>query len=733
MRSKYYHAVILIVLCLSFAFMGCGGSGGGSSGGSGSSGGDSGISYSGETAPAEIDGGNADDLAAGAFDAGQSGTGLNVNEVSSDYQGETDLGVENFRSLNLPRILGNAARSMDLGPQLHQSSLNAQATYTDSDTEYGSCGGQFTYTISVNRNSGEFEGSFKFSNFCENGITISGETEVEGKADPDTGDIITITFWFDNLSDGTMIMDGEVHMDFSGSPVVVVCEMDCLLKDKKTGNVYWARNYIVKIYDRGDRIETEISGKYYHPKYGCVNVSTEAPFVLYDVDDWPSSGILLMLGAKNTRAKLSAIDETQCRVEADTDGDGSYDWDSGPLDWDNIEVFDEIEIGDSFVQYRTFGDATEDRHQGRISFVEDDQPTEESDIVEIALIGPDQNEVSITVSDFWSDQYYFGRWNSGSGQVDYSGPYLETGYSIHFPDYYPNGPALAVGNYTYAATTLSGRIVSQTRYYPRKLELEFVDSATMASEWINGDLKLSWTLPDPVGDYDEVKVRLQSGDQIYLILRLAKTATEVTIPQQQINNVKQLSNADTMDWYVLLYEYEGTTGNQYARSHSALKAVDDWDPAIPPVPPGEIQNPGFEDGKSGWATGTTAGTDCTFTIDADANEGSQSGKLTVTNDGYCMLGNDTLIPIDQTGSYTLSGYAKVSGGDVDHLSIAVWKSQGSGPDTLAGFTNPNTFSGDYQLFELNVDLEDGDDIRLELGIDNTSGTGSVLFDSLSLD
>ena len=721
MREKFYHPVLLIVFCLSFTLIGCGGSGGGSSGGGN---GNSGLSYTGETAPAEVDEDNADDIAAGAFAAGQAGMGMTVSEASSDARGATDLQVENYRTLNSPRILGGAARSMDLRPQLHQSSLNAEATYTESGNEYGSCGGQVSYTVEINDISGEFEGSFKFSNFCENGVTISGDTDVEGRADPDTGDIITITFWFDNLSDDTMRMDGEIYMDFSGFPII--CTMDCLLKDKITGKVYWARNYTVYIYEYGDRIEIQIFGKYYHPVYGCVDVSTEEVFVIYDGDDWPSSGILLMLGANDTRAKLTAIDETQCRIEADTNGDGFYDWDSGPLEWDNMQVFDEIEITQSYVQYRTFSDAAQNRYQGWLSFLNNGQPIEASDIDSIVLIGPDQNEVDITVGDFWSSDYYFGGWNSGDQQVYYSGPYNDSGFSAYFPDYFPNGPVLPAGNYTYEVTTRSGRILTQTHYFPGKLELEFVDSSTMISEWING--------PDPVGPYDEVRVRLQSGDQIYLILRLAKTATEETIPQQWINNVKQLSNADTMDWYVLLYETDDTTGNQYARSHSALKAVDGWDPAIPPVPPGEIQNAGFEQGTSGWGMISTPGSDCAFTIDPDAYEGTQAAKLTVNDNGYCALVNSTPIPIIQNGSYKFSLYAKVAGSDVDHLSIAIYKSQDPNetPNENVGFISPNTFSGDYDLFELTVDLEAGDYIRLELGIDNTSGTGSVLFDSLEL-
>lgn len=128
------------------------------------------------------------------------------------------------------------------------------------------------------------------------------------------------------------------------------------------------------------------------------------------------------------------------------------------------------------------------------------------------------------------------------------------------------------------------------------------------------------------------------------------------------------------------------------------------------------------------------GTDCTFAIDADANEGSQAAKLTVTNDGYCMLDNSTPIPINQDGSYKFSLYAKVAGSNVDNITLAIYRSQDPNktPNEGVGFIGPTTFSGDYELFELTVDLEDGDYIRLELGIDNISDTGSVLFDSLEL-
>jgi len=569
MERKFYHSVVPIVFCLFFVFTGCGG-GGGSGGGDGGGGG-GGLRYTGETAPAEVDENNATDIAAGAFAAGQIGSVMTASEASPDDQAATDLQIDSLRTVMVPRVLGDAARSMDLSTPLYQLSFNAEATRTVKDSEDGPCGGSVSYTLDINDNTGEFDGIFTFSNYCAYGVTISGNADVEGTADLGTGDIITITFWFDNLTDGTMTMDGEMSMDFSGSPIL--CTLDALFKDETTGKVYWAKDYLIEIYEYPGYIEVDISGTFYHPDYGYVDVTTEELFVIHDEDEWPSSGILLMVGANNTGARLTAINNLRCRVEADTDGDGEFDdWDSGPLLWSDYDPFEEIIIDYSYVQYRTYSDAANNRYGGYVRFLKDGQEIEASDIANIALLDPNQNEMDITVGDFWSTEYYYGAWNEVNQQVYYSGPNIDAGFGIYFP------PAtdLAGGNYTYEATTSRGVTVSQTHYFPGKLELEFVDSAAMVSEWINGDLKLSWTIPDPVGPFDQVRVRLQSGDQIYLVLRLPNTATEVTIPEQWINNVKQLSNSDTMDWYVLFYAYDITTNNQYARSHSALKPIAGW-------------------------------------------------------------------------------------------------------------------------------------------------------------
>jgi hypothetical protein len=147
MRIRFYQPVILIIICLSFTFMGCGG-GGGSSGGNGD-GKEPESPFTGLTTPAQVDENNAVDIAAGAFAAGAFGTVVTGLEVPQDDQRPTALPIDNFRTLTVPRILGDAARSVDLRPHLYQQSLEAEDTQTLEGTEFGPCGGSVYYKLEV--------------------------------------------------------------------------------------------------------------------------------------------------------------------------------------------------------------------------------------------------------------------------------------------------------------------------------------------------------------------------------------------------------------------------------------------------------------------------------------------------------------------------------------------------------------------------------------------------------
>jgi hypothetical protein len=103
--------------------------------------------------------------------------------------------------------------------------------------------------------------------------------------------------------------------------------------DSESGQVYWIKDYSMNITEFAGYIEIEIFGRFYHPDFGSVNLSTTEPFIVHNEDDWPTSGLFVIHGENNTKAELSALDQWTCSVTADTDGDGVIDWDSGILNW----------------------------------------------------------------------------------------------------------------------------------------------------------------------------------------------------------------------------------------------------------------------------------------------------------------------------------------------------------------------------------------------------------------
>ena len=74
----------------------------------------------------------------------------------------------------------------------------------------------------------------------------------------------------------------------------------------------------------------------YHPGFGYVTLATPEPLVLHDGDEWTESGTITVTGANNSKAKLITIDHLTCTVEVDRDGDGTYEWDSGVLNWEDL-------------------------------------------------------------------------------------------------------------------------------------------------------------------------------------------------------------------------------------------------------------------------------------------------------------------------------------------------------------------------------------------------------------
>jgi hypothetical protein len=330
-RSKFIIFFIILVLSLPYTYGGCVVvySSGDVDRKKDPDGNDTSTVVAGKTSQAVIDSTNAKDLSGGAFAGGitrieAASAGFNQKSM------ETQIGA--FRPLRLPLVLQDSLQKVETASTV--VAFFKPAVETKSGTLQGGCGGRLSYSIEFIGESNIFNGNFSYENYCDHGITISGETDIDGTYGVDTGDFTTAHFSFANLADGYITLDGEISIDFLHPPITATFSAHS--KNIDSGQVYWIKDYSMNITEFAGFREIEIFGTFYHPGYGFVNLTTSEPFIVHHEDDWPTSGVFVIQGEKNTKAELSAQDQLTCSVAADTDGDGVFDWDSGTLNWKDM-------------------------------------------------------------------------------------------------------------------------------------------------------------------------------------------------------------------------------------------------------------------------------------------------------------------------------------------------------------------------------------------------------------
>lgn len=319
--------VCFLIICI-FILASCGGGGDAGSGG---------ISYSGESVQASITDSNADEISSGALQGGGTGT---LGGVASLGEGAADTQAGQQLYLMVSRVLEKVVRSKE-----PSSAGDARAVVSDTVYIYGDCAvtpGVAAFYENFNTLTGSYYGSIYFSSFCYGGYTYSGNASFSGQLDLDTFEIRTLYFALSNVVLATPCGDshtvsGGISYDFTSDPVSV--GMSLLMKETGSQVVFWLEDLDITLKDYGSYVDEAFTGgRFYHPDYGFVTYASQIPFRFYAGSDWPSNGVLVLTGADAgggpTRARLTVLSDTQYRVEADTDGDGLYEYDSGVIDWD---------------------------------------------------------------------------------------------------------------------------------------------------------------------------------------------------------------------------------------------------------------------------------------------------------------------------------------------------------------------------------------------------------------
>jgi hypothetical protein len=325
------------VIMISLQIMSCGGGGDSGDGGSGGGNISPSITYSGLSNPALIDEKNATILALSSLDGVEyQASSSGIIALSSPDQNSIQ-GQGNFLA-NLTIVIRNTADSLDFSEKLESSGFTVFAT--ESGTLSGSCGGTATYNITVNEKTGAFTGSITFQSLCEDGLALSGVATINGNIDLGTETIreFNITFSHVTASSGSysVTMSGETKLTYTYSNYTAILNM--LFRDDTTNQTFKLENYQIIVTETSNYEQISISGLFYYPEYGYVSIQTLEALRVYYVDEYPSSGRLLLTGGKGfsggfTKALLTVLSKDEFKVEADTNGDGNYDYNSEPIRW----------------------------------------------------------------------------------------------------------------------------------------------------------------------------------------------------------------------------------------------------------------------------------------------------------------------------------------------------------------------------------------------------------------
>jgi hypothetical protein len=216
----------------------------------------------------------------------------------------------------------------------------------------GNCvggGGNVTADISGNDTTGDLSGKISFNDFCQeeagSSLAVDGGLTFSGNMDPDTGDLTQLS----GSSKGITINvdeDGEQRSYFvafnaalsaSGDSISVTVK-NFTFSDDTEGTEVHLQNFNLTVTDGETATLATMSGTLDVTDQGSVQFETASPLSISD-DGETVAGAIKLNGANNT-SMLVSIDNAIITVQADTDGDGTYDYTPDSLDCSGVPVDD---------------------------------------------------------------------------------------------------------------------------------------------------------------------------------------------------------------------------------------------------------------------------------------------------------------------------------------------------------------------------------------------------------
>jgi hypothetical protein len=243
--------------------------------------------------------------------------------------------------------------SLELNDRITSASISRQshieATETETEEIEGGCGGDITVSITSDDVTGEVSGSISFNDFCEDvdesQFNIGGYLEFSGKIDTETDELTELSG--STGIDGITLQQEEDSYTFGFQSVVITIEEDSIsatadsifLREVSDGEVkeYRVENIAFEGSEGDTTTTITASGQFIHPDEGAISFSTLQPIIVSD-EEVILSGQVEIEGSDGTSAVLTVTDDNVFQIQADTDGDGEYDYFPDNLDCSEFDL-----------------------------------------------------------------------------------------------------------------------------------------------------------------------------------------------------------------------------------------------------------------------------------------------------------------------------------------------------------------------------------------------------------
>ena len=325
------------------------------------------ISYDGSTEPATLTQNNSATLLAGAYEGGQASSAFGSAAALTNQSSQTP----HPRTLLLSQALDDAVQAAIQHGTF--TSGNAAAVVDISNQLTGTCGGKMDYSGTLNEETREFYINLSFDNYCDGSTTINGSATASGQTDTNAFDLdmfndtslapnpysisfdgLTVSYTGSSFSASGYALitktdefdQDENDIDPSTEPVnpnntpdsddnaasdenpdvggTTTIKLNCVIRDDATKVAYKIENFKIDLTNGSGFVDADISGRYYDPNNGYIDVSTPTLLRINGTDYWPSSGVFHAVG-NNDAATFTALSNTSYQLDIDSDNNGTVD------------------------------------------------------------------------------------------------------------------------------------------------------------------------------------------------------------------------------------------------------------------------------------------------------------------------------------------------------------------------------------------------------------------------